>query len=227
MNDLLLPNRLIRRVSPQRLLLVRFVGSLCSSARSPLRAPTHAHTHTHTIWILFVSSCGYFWKEIIRGKNIVFWAGIVGSYSPLLFSSSRLLQKLFVAKTHGFLCPKGAVALRKALDSFFWKHFFRCMGVLSSNGADLSASCVDYISWNAQWETRTFLGLPDRESKARFICLHAFPVQRYTRFIFLTVLIVLCLKYANMACVHCSGPATPQPTSITYFAVCLHVVNVW
>lgn len=149
-------------------------GALCWIAlllRTQPSPRTDTHTHTHhldPICFLLRIFPKYTWK------NIVFEQGLLDLISPLLVVTA--VAEALRGKNTWLPLSKRRSSFAKGVGFFLLETLLSLHGCPQFKGADLSASCVDYINWNAQWETRPFLGLPDRESKARFICLHALPV---------------------------------------------------
>lgn len=145
---------------------------LCAPTRKPSR-------------ILFVSSHGYSSRqENIGGKKNP-QRGKKGGSKDFFHCARRLsaVAEALRGETHGSLCPKGAVALWTALDFFFLGKASSSssslrMAVLNLKGVDFVASCVDYIIWEAECETRPYL--PERESNILTYLL-TLPHQRYAR----------------------------------------------
>lgn len=217
-DDLLLPNRLIRRVSPRRQLLVRFVGSLCSSAHSPLRAPTHTHTPfgSYLFPLADISE-----RRIYVEKNIFsfFSRDCWILFSPLLHVVTAVAEALRGKNTWLPLSKRrSSFCERRRIPSFGNTSFSAWLSSVQTERT--SAPLVWIISIETHNGKRGHFQAYQIE-KVKPDLFASMPCQfNGTRALsLLTVLFCVC----NVQTWPERIVQVPPPT-ITYFAVCLHVV---
>lgn len=149
-------------LSLQRKLAVRFVGSVCSVGRSPLRTDTQTIPDPVCYLSRIFPAGEYTWKNHIvsRARKKV----DQGFFPSLSLSSPQRCCRSSPWQDTWFPLSKRRSSFVNGFGFFFsWKGFFSlCMAVPNSNGVDFTASRVDYIIWKAECETRPYLS--DRES---------------------------------------------------------------